>query len=102
MLMVKHIILWQLNDEFNCDEKSDIKQGIKKNLEDLKGQIDGLIDIKIITEGLESSSADLMLDSTFESKDALKNYASHPKHVAAANGFVRPYTKTRLCLDFEI
>ena len=99
--MVKHIILWQLKDEFDDAKKSEIKCGIKKNLEALKGQIEGLIDIKVITEGLASSNADVMLDSSFESEQALKEYAMHPKHVAAADGFVRPYTKTRMCLDFE-
>ncbi len=99
--MVKHIILWQLKDEFNDAKKSEIKLGIKENLEALNGQIEGLIDIKVITEGLASSNADVMLDSSFVSEQALKGYAVHPKHVAAADGFVRPYTKTRMCLDFE-
>ena len=26
----------------------------------------------------------------------------HPAHVAVADGKVRPYTKTRVCLDFEV
>ena len=99
--MVKHIILWQLKDDYDNEKKAEIKLGIKKNLEALKGQIEGLVDIEVITEGLASSNADVMLDSTFESEQSLKSYAVHPLHVAAADGFVRPYTKTRLCLDFE-
>ena len=54
------------------------------------------------TEGLASSNADLMLDSTFESEDALKNYAVHPAHVEVADTLVRPFTAQRSCLDFEI
>ena len=100
--MVKHIILWQLKDEFSQEEKINIKKGIKENLESLKGKIEGLIDIKVYTEGLPSSNADLMLDSSFESEDALKAYAIHPEHVFVADTFVRPYTKTRSCIDFEI
>lgn len=100
--MVKHIILWQLKDELSAQEKINIKKGIKENLEALKGKIEGLIDIKVYTEGLPSSNADLMLDSSFESEDALKAYAVHPEHVFVADTFVRPYTKTRSCIDFEI
>ena len=44
----------------------------------------------------------MMLDSTFESEAALKAYAGHPAHVEVANRDVRPYTQTRLCLDFEV
>ena len=99
--MVKHIILWTLKDEFSAEEKENIKLGIKENLENLVGKIPGLLDVKVNINPLPSSNADLMLDSSFESEEALKNYATHPEHVAVADGKVRPYTKTRSCLDFE-
>lgn len=97
--MVKHIILWKLKDNIN---KEEIKRGIKENLEGLFGKIDGLVEIKVQTECLESSNADLMLYSVFENEEALKNYAVHPEHVKVADTFVRPYTETRSCLDFEV
>lgn len=99
--MVKHIILWQIKDELTEIEKADIKAGIKEGLEGLLGKIEGLTEIKVETEGLASSNADVMLYSVFESEDALKSYAVHPLHVEVADTKVRPYTKTRLCLDFE-
>ena len=100
--MVKHIILWNLKEEFSQTEKEEIKKNIKENLEGLYGKIDGLIEIKVQTESLSSSNADLMLDSSFESEAALKAYAIHPDHVKVADTFVRPYTALRSCLDFEI
>ena len=100
--MVKHVILWQLKDELSAEEKVQVKQGIKEGLEGLKGQIPGLTEIHVQTEGLSSSNVDVMLDSTFENEDALKNYAVHPAHVEVADTKVRPYTKSRACLDYEI
>ena len=100
--MVKHIILWQLKDELSAEEKGNIKKGIKEGLEGLAGKIPGLVEIKVQTEGLASSNAEVMLDSTFEDEATLKGYAVHPEHVAVADGKVRPYTKTRMCLDFEV
>ena len=79
--MVKHIILWTLKEEFTAGEKAEIK---------------------VYTEGLPSSNADLMLDSSFADEAALKAYAVHPEHVAVADGKVRPYTAVRSCLDYEI
>ena len=99
--MVKHVILWQLKDELS-EEKKNIKAGIKEGLEGLKGQVPGLLEITVHTEGLASSNADVMLDSTLESEEALKGYATHPAHVAVADTKVRPYTKTRVCLDYEV
>ena len=101
--MVKHVILWTLKDEFSAEEKENIKKGIKEGLEGLKGKIPGLLEIKVNAYGrLDSSNADLMLDSTFENAQALKSYSKHPEHVAVADSKVRPFTDARTCLDFEM
>lgn len=99
--MVKHVILWQLKEELTAEEKVNIKQDIKAGLEGLAGRIPGLISIKVNIEPLASSNCDLMLDSSFENEASLKGYAVHPEHVAVANGKVRPYTCSRVCMDFE-
>lgn len=100
--MVKHVILWKLSGELSDGEKSEVKKGIKEGLESLMGKIEGLVEIKVNTEPLETSSCDLMLDSTFESFDALKGYSVHPAHLEVANGRVRPYTASRVCMDYEV
>ena len=100
--MVKHVILWQLKDELSDTEKAAVKAGIKEGLEGLAGQIPGLVDIRVNIDALPSSNADLMLDTTFETAEALKGYSTHPAHVAVANSKVRPYYKNRVCLDYEV
>lgn len=100
--MVKHVILWKLKDSYGAEEKELIKADIKAGLEALAGKIPGLMEIHVHTNGLASSNADLMLDSTFESEEALKGYAVHPEHVAVADGKVRPHTEERVCLDYEV
>ena len=97
--MVRHVILWKLNEEYCADEA--VKEGIKNGLEGLKGQVPGIIDIKVIISPLESSNCEVMLDSTFVDEAALKGYAVHPAHVEVANTKVRPYTASRNCMDFE-
>lgn len=96
--MVKHVILWKLKEEHN---NVLVKQGIKDGLEGLMGKIPGLVEIRVQTECLASSTADVMLYSVFEDEKALKEYATHPAHVFVANTYVRPFTQTRSCLDFK-
>ena len=100
--MVKHVIIWTLKDDISDEEKQQAKKNIKAGLEGLAGKIPGLIDIKVIIDGLDSSNTDLMLDSSFEDEASLKGYAVHPAHVDVATNIVRPYSKIRSCFDFEV
>jgi hypothetical protein len=100
--MVKHVILWNLKEEYSDEEKQSIKKGIREGLEGLKGKIPGLIDIRVNTEPLASSNCDVMLDSSFEDEEALKTYSKHPAHLEVANGKVRPHTASRTCMDYKV
>lgn len=98
--MVKHVIIWALKDDIS--DKAALIGKIKVALEGLVGKIDGLLEMKIISNGLSSSKGDLMLDSTFRDEAALKFYAAHPEHVEIADTLVRPNVATRLAYDYEV
>ncbi len=98
--MVKHMIVWKLKDDIENKEATALN--IKSALEGLVGKIDGLTKMEIITDKLPSSSGDIMMDSEFESNDALVAYQQHPLHVEIANGIVRPSVSARLSLDYEV
>ena len=100
--MVKHVILWKLKDEYSGEQIKEIKADIKAGLEGLKGVVPGIVEIKVNIDPLESSNCDLMLDSTFTDADALKGYAVHQAHVDVANNKVRPFTASRVCMDYEV
>ena len=100
--MVKHIILWTLRPDLSEAEKQTVKAGMKAGLEGLVGKVPGLVEAHVHIDGrLASSNADVMLDSTLVSAEALAGYATHPEHVAVADTKVRPYTAVRSCLDYE-
>ena len=98
--MIKHVILWKLKD-MTDSEKAKVKADAKAALEALDGKIEGLVSIKVNTIALPTSNCDMMLDSAFDSTEALAGYQKHPLHQAVANTFVRPFTEVRLCLDYE-
>ncbi|MBQ2736379.1 MAG: Dabb family protein [Clostridia bacterium] len=98
--MVKHMIVWKLKDDIENKEATALN--IKSALEGLVGKIDGLTKMEIIIDKLPSSSGDIMMDSEFESNDALVAYQQHPLHVEIANGIVRPSVSARLSLDYEV
>ena len=97
--MVKHIILWKLKESLTEEEKTAARAEAKRRLEALNGKIDGMISLTVITDRLPSSNADMMLDSEFETVEALAGYQTNPLHVEAAT-YVRSVVEARLCLGF--
>ena len=99
--MVKHVILWKLKDEITEGTKEEAIAKIKRDLEALNGQIEGLVSLKVIVPDLTSSNADIMLDSTLESEEALKGYQVHPAHVAVSE-YVKKVRVARVVLDAQL
>lgn len=99
--MIKHIILWKFKSDIANADIPEIKQNARAALEGLNNKIDGLNELRVVTDSLPSSNADMMLISVFESTESLSAYQKNPLHNAAADKYVRPYTEQRLCLDFE-
>ncbi len=98
--MVKHMLIWKL--KLTGDELEAQKKLVKENLEGLVGKVPGLLEMHIQIDNLETSNGDMMMDSTFESFEALKGYSKHPEHVHVAETYIRPYIETRLCIDYEL
>ncbi len=98
--MLKHVIIWKFKDELENKDKR--AKEIKAALEGLVGKIEGLVEMRILTENLPSSSGDLMMDSTFESEEALILYQKSPLHQEVANGLVRPSMQNRLSFDYKV
>ena len=96
--MIKHIILWNFQEGRGSEED---KLKIKNGLEALKDKIPGIVEIEVMAKPVAGSNADIMLNSTFESLEALNNYQVHEEHVKIAT-FVRSVTCNRMCMDYEI
>ena len=93
--MVKHIVLYSLKEGV---DKTAAVELIRSVLEPLAGQIPGLqkMEIRRAYQGL-----DYALYSEFESAEALKNYASHPLHLAAKEHFWHMLDQ-RYSADYEV
>ncbi|TAH75036.1 MAG: Dabb family protein [Anaerolineaceae bacterium] len=100
--MVRHIVAWDFREEFSDDENKMYGEEIKKELENLKNLIDGIVSIEVLTNAMFSSDADILLDSVFADEDAYKAYQTHPEHVRVGTYVVRPRTCNRKCFDYYL
>jgi quinol monooxygenase YgiN len=99
--MVKHIVFWKLKEEANGMNKEANAAAIKQKLEDLNGKIEGCLKLEVGFDFLHSpESADVVLYSEFESKEALDFYANHPLHKAVMP-FIAEARSERRVIDME-
>jgi hypothetical protein len=100
--MVKHIVFWKLKDEANGMSKAENAAAIKQKIEALNGKIEGCIKLEIGFDFLHSAeSADVVLYSEFENKEALDFYANHPLHKAVMP-FIAEARSERRVIDYTV
>ena len=100
--MVYHIVMWNLKEEIAAEDRARLKREMASNLKSLVGKVPGLLTVDFVEEPIPSSTHDMALITTFEKAGNIKVYASHPEHVKVADTYIRPYTCSRACLDYEI
>ncbi len=100
--MVRHMVAWNYADGFSVEENLQHSQVMKRELENLKDLIPGIVSIQVFYNQVDTSEADIVLDSVFESEAALKAYTIHPEHVRVGTNYVKPVVKNRKCIDFYL
>lgn len=101
--MIKHIVMWQVEEHKDFGTKKEIMEKIKKELESLAGKIEGLMEIEVGININESSAAyDVVLYSTFEDIEALNYYQNHQLHKNIGTNLIKPVTTSRVVVDYTV
>ena len=98
--MIKHIVMWNLEDVAEGNSRDENARRIKKGLESLKGVIDGIIHLEVGIN-VNPKGFDLVLYSEFSSMDALKEYDCHPEHLKMRE-FIHKVITERVVADYEV
>ena len=97
--MIKHIVMWNLKDNAEGNDKETNAMEIKKRLEALVGKIDGL-ETLIVGRNVMDKGFDLCLVGEYRDKEALLFYREHPLHKEVQK-FVHAVITERVSCDFE-
>ena len=97
--MVRHIVMWNYKDGFTEAENKENAEQVKRELESLACCIDGIVEFDVHINELASSNKDVILNSLFESEDALASYQAHPEH-QRVSAFVGTVLQDRSCFDY--
>ena len=99
--MLKHIVLFKAKEFNTAEEKKNILNKIKSELEALKDKIEVLRFIEVgLHYELDAPSFDIALTTHFDSVDDLKVYADHPDHLKVVD-LVRENVVARAAVDYE-
>jgi hypothetical protein len=99
--MVRHIVFWKLNGATPEQKRAQARE-IKTALEGLNGRIPGLHRLEVgIDFSATEESADVVLYSELENREALEVYARHPDHVAVLP-LVKAARSERRVVDYEV
>ena len=97
--MLRHIVAWNYKDGFTDRENQKNAKKVKSDLEALKQSINGIIELEVYINTLSSSNKDIILNSLFESEDALSAYQIHTEH-KKVSAFVGSVMQNRACIDY--
>ena len=100
-MTIRHIVMWRVRGVDEAERLANA-QRVKQAFETLAGRIPGMRHLEVgIDESRIDYACDVVLLTTFDSRDALAAYASHPEHlrVRAELGELRI---TRHQVDYSI
>jgi len=99
--VIKHIVMWKLKDSHNGESKSEIIDHIKKILEELNSKISEIVELEVgINFNPSDAAYDVVLYSTFNSREDLDIYQKHPDHLNVA-GYISEVRTERTVVDYE-
>ena len=99
--VIKHIVMWTFADQAEGADKATNLELVRDRLLALDDLVPGLLTLEpVIPVDPFEHNYDLVLYSEFESADALREYATHPEHVAVG-GLIKAVATARVCVDYE-
>ena len=99
--MVRHVVMWTFLEHVPQEEWQKNGQELKEAIEALKDIIPGVQHLKVEIVPIGTSTHHILLDSTFESLEALNQYQVHPAHVSVAQR-LRQVAGNRACFDYDV
>lgn len=99
--MVRHIVMWSLKDEYSDEARQKILVEAKAGLESLKERISGIVDLRVVTAGLNGSNVDILMECTFADKISYERYKINHHHIDITTKKIRPFVTEKNCMDYE-
>lgn len=100
--MIKHIVLWRLEEITGGRSRQEIIDTMKNALYGLSGHIPGLMKVEVgINRVGDGQESDISLITEFDTWESFHAYRNHPDHLPVKK-LMQDYTIERRVIDYEI
>ncbi|MFP5259439.1 MAG: Dabb family protein [Acidobacteriota bacterium] len=102
--MIKHIVMWSLKDQAEGRDKAANAAEMKARLLALPAKLPQVVEMEVAVGGELFASVpptDVVLYTTFRSKEELQAYAGHPLHLEVVE-FIKKVVAERRVVDYEL
>ena len=100
--MIKHIVMWKLQDEAGGATRAQNTLAIKQQLEGLQATIPQIKGLEVgLNLQASDRSMDVVLITAFDNIADLATYRDNPKHQAVA-AFIRAVVSETRVVDYEV
>ena len=101
MHMIRHLVMFKLREFSTPAEKMKAAELVRAELLSMKKKIPGILEFEVgINFTVDDTAYDLVINSSFSSKEDLKAYQVHPDHQAFII-FNKKYSAKKIVLDYE-
>lgn len=100
--MIKHVVMWKLNEVSEGKTKQENAEIMKELLEGLPAKIEELDKAEVginILKGEDAAICDVVLTTECKDEEALKTYAVHPEHQKVVQ-FIKKVVNERRVVDY--
>ena len=100
--MVKHIVLWKIQDDAHGQSKTEIAEEMRSRILAMKGTVPQIREIEVGIDFNRSDRAwDVALYSSFDDRESLEAYQADPVH-GKVKEYVRSVAAAQAVVDYEI
>jgi hypothetical protein len=98
--MIRHIVLFKIKKYSSESERNEAIQNVLATFRSLIGQIPQIRQFRVEPDCVHGpSSFDVIIDSTFDNQEDLKDYQTHPAHLDAVE-LNKQWSETKISGDF--
>lgn len=99
--MIKHVVMFRLRDEAEGHSKEENLITLKEKLEKLPDLINTIVGYEVgITYNHSDRASDIVIISSFKSKEDLRYYSAHEEHKKVLEYILKVQSEVRV-VDYE-